>query len=54
MRRAGLLRAAVYLVRPDGYIALANPHADPKQIRDYFSADRYGLLIRHTLELCRP
>src|SRR5262249_47148388 len=26
MRRAGLRRAAVYLVRPDGYVALADPY----------------------------
>src|SRR5262249_17911756 len=25
-RRAGLLRAALYLVRPDGHVALADPH----------------------------
>jgi 2-polyprenyl-6-methoxyphenol hydroxylase-like FAD-dependent oxidoreductase len=33
MRRAGLLRAALYLVRPDGYVALADPHADPERLR---------------------
>jgi 2-polyprenyl-6-methoxyphenol hydroxylase-like FAD-dependent oxidoreductase len=37
MRRAGLLRAAVYLVRPDGYIGLADPHAHPERLRNYFS-----------------
>ena len=36
MRRAGLLRAALYLVRPDGYVALADPHADPERLRHYF------------------
>ena len=25
MRRAGLQRNAIYLVRPDGHVALANP-----------------------------
>jgi 2-polyprenyl-6-methoxyphenol hydroxylase-like FAD-dependent oxidoreductase len=35
MRRAGL-RAALYLVRPDGYVALADPHADPERLRHYF------------------
>jgi 2-polyprenyl-6-methoxyphenol hydroxylase-like FAD-dependent oxidoreductase len=36
MRRAGLLRGALYLVRPDGYVALADPHADPERLRHYF------------------
>jgi 2-polyprenyl-6-methoxyphenol hydroxylase-like FAD-dependent oxidoreductase len=36
MRRAGLLRTALYLVRPDGYVALADPHADPGRLREYF------------------
>jgi 2-polyprenyl-6-methoxyphenol hydroxylase-like FAD-dependent oxidoreductase len=35
MRRCGLLRAALYLVRPDGYVALADPLADPARLRDY-------------------
>jgi hypothetical protein len=38
MRRAGLLRSALYLVRPDGHVALADQHADPGQLRDYLSA----------------
>jgi 2-polyprenyl-6-methoxyphenol hydroxylase-like FAD-dependent oxidoreductase len=37
MRRAGLRRAALYLVRPDGYVALADPHADPEWLRHYFA-----------------
>ena len=37
MRRVGLRRAALYLVRPDGYIALADPHADPAQLARLFS-----------------
>ncbi len=41
MRPAGLLRGAIYLVRPDGYIALADPHADPEQLRQY--AGRVGM-----------
>jgi hypothetical protein len=36
MRRAGLKRAALYLIRPDGYVALADPHADPERLRQYF------------------
>jgi len=37
MRRAGLQKAALYLVRPDGYIALADPGADPERLRQYFT-----------------
>jgi 2-polyprenyl-6-methoxyphenol hydroxylase-like FAD-dependent oxidoreductase len=36
MRRAGLMRSALYLVRPDGYVALADPHVDPERLRHYF------------------
>jgi hypothetical protein len=36
IRRAGLARAALYLVRPDGYVALADPDADPVRLRQYF------------------
>jgi hypothetical protein len=38
MRQAGLLRAALYLVRPDGYVALADPYADPDRLREYFGS----------------
>ncbi len=41
MRRAGLQRAALYLVRPDGYVARADPHADVERLRHYF-AERVG------------
>ncbi len=37
MRRSGLRCGASYLVRPDGYVALADPHADPKRLCDYWS-----------------
>jgi hypothetical protein len=42
MRRSGLLQGALYLVRPDGYVALADPHADPERLRSYCSVNRPG------------
>jgi 2-polyprenyl-6-methoxyphenol hydroxylase-like FAD-dependent oxidoreductase len=36
MRRVGLQRGALYLVRPDGYVALADPRADTARLRQYF------------------
>jgi hypothetical protein len=36
MRGAGLLRSALYLVRPDGYVALADAHAHPGKLPHYF------------------
>ena len=41
MRRAGIRRSACYLVRPDGYVALADPEADPRRLRRYF--EEWGL-----------
>jgi hypothetical protein len=38
MRRAGLLPSALYFVRPDGHVALADPLADPERLQDYLSA----------------
>jgi hypothetical protein len=35
-RRAGLLRNALYLVRPDGYVALADPSASLARVEQYF------------------
>jgi 2-polyprenyl-6-methoxyphenol hydroxylase-like FAD-dependent oxidoreductase len=35
MARVGLRRAAFYLLRPDGYVALADSHADVDRLRDY-------------------
>ena len=46
MRRAGLKREALYLIRPDGYIALADSQADPERLRRYF-AERGGFGRRH-------
>lgn len=36
MRRAGLRAAALYLIRPDGYVALADSAAEPRRLRRYF------------------
>jgi 2-polyprenyl-6-methoxyphenol hydroxylase-like FAD-dependent oxidoreductase len=33
--RAGLARGAVYLVRPDGYVGLADPEASPARVERY-------------------
>lgn len=38
MQRIGLENAALYLVRPDGYVALADPGADAQRLRQYFAA----------------
>jgi hypothetical protein len=35
MQQAGLLRAALYLIRPDGYVGLADSRANPQRLRDY-------------------
>ena len=38
MGRAGLRRDAVYLVRPDGHVALADPAASAQTIKSYLDA----------------
>jgi 2-polyprenyl-6-methoxyphenol hydroxylase-like FAD-dependent oxidoreductase len=38
MDRTGLQRSAVYLVRPDGYVALADPEGSASAITSYFDA----------------
>jgi hypothetical protein len=52
MRRAGLRRGAAYLVRPDGYVALADPHAEPERLREYLRSGPAGRFLgpgeRHT------
>jgi hypothetical protein len=40
-RRAGLKRGAAYLVRPDGYVALADLDADPARLERYL--ERHGV-----------
>jgi 2-polyprenyl-6-methoxyphenol hydroxylase-like FAD-dependent oxidoreductase len=37
-RKAGLKRGAVYLIRPDGYIGLADPIGDPDRLIEYLDA----------------
>jgi hypothetical protein len=38
MGRIGLRRNAVYLVRPDGYVALVNPEGDDTAVTAYLDA----------------
>ena len=38
MRRAGFEKGALYLIRPDGYVAMADPEADPRRLRSYLGA----------------
>ncbi len=38
MRRAGLMRGALYLVRPDGYVALADPGGDRALLGRFFDS----------------
>jgi len=40
MGSAGLRRSAVYLVRPDGYVAMANPEANTASLISYLAARR--------------
>jgi 2-polyprenyl-6-methoxyphenol hydroxylase-like FAD-dependent oxidoreductase len=42
--RAGLRRDAVYLVRPDGYVAWADPTADPARLAAFL--DRHSIVAR--------
>jgi 2-polyprenyl-6-methoxyphenol hydroxylase-like FAD-dependent oxidoreductase len=43
VRAAGLQRDALYLIRPDSYVALADSKADPKRLRGYF--ERRGISV---------
>jgi hypothetical protein len=38
MRRTGLRRNAVYLLRPDGYVALVNPEGSATSVASYLDA----------------
>jgi 2-polyprenyl-6-methoxyphenol hydroxylase-like FAD-dependent oxidoreductase len=42
MRRAGFKRGASYLVRPDGYVGLADADSDPGRLRGYLSDHGMG------------
>ena len=44
--RAGLTRNAVYLVRPDGYVALVEPEASAAKLRAYL--DEWGVIAAAT------
>ena len=46
MSRAGLRRNAVYLVRPDGYVALAAPDASGAAIRSYLDSRKVAAASR--------
>jgi 2-polyprenyl-6-methoxyphenol hydroxylase-like FAD-dependent oxidoreductase len=48
MRRTGLQNAALYLIRPDGYVALADPGAEPERLRHYF-VERGGRYVKQPL-----
>ena len=40
MQGAGLAKGALYLIRPDGYVALADPTAGAERLREYLTAHR--------------
>jgi hypothetical protein len=52
MERAGFMRGAVYLVRPDGYVALADASGDREQLRRYFTSRGLATTTRrdHVME----
>jgi hypothetical protein len=42
MRQTGLQRNALYLVRPDGYVAFARPGGAATAMTDYLDARKLG------------
>jgi hypothetical protein len=38
MRKTGVKQNALYLVRPDGYVALAEPRGDAERLEAYLDA----------------
>jgi 2-polyprenyl-6-methoxyphenol hydroxylase-like FAD-dependent oxidoreductase len=45
MRKAGVKRDALYLVRPDGYVALAEPRGDAERLAAYLDAHGIGPIL---------
>ena len=37
LKKSGVRRGAIYLVRPDGYVALADHHGDSDRLRRYWT-----------------
>ncbi|HEY2026035.1 MAG TPA: FAD-dependent monooxygenase [Gemmatimonadaceae bacterium] len=48
MQRAGLARGALYLVRPDGYVALADASGNPQTVRDYLDSRLARSIVRQS------
>ncbi len=46
MGRTGLRRNAMYLVRPDGYVALVDPLASPAAVTSYLDARKLAPIVR--------
>jgi hypothetical protein len=46
MTQTGLQRDAIYLVRPDGYVALANAESDEATIETYLSEHKIGVIAQ--------
>ncbi len=46
MSRTGFLRNALYLVRPDGYVAFAHPRGDAMALTDYLNAHKLAQTTR--------
>jgi hypothetical protein len=49
MSRTGLHRNALYLVRPDGYVAFADPNGDATAMTHYLDARRLAHRITEVL-----
>jgi hypothetical protein len=49
MHRCGLRRNALYLVRPDGYVALAGDQVQPQTLGKYLDARQLVPIMKSTL-----